>query len=60
MRFNPSLTRYLDTWSNITTPPSVRLYAANGTELNVVNANVVAVLDEYRLANPEFSPGYEP
>ena len=54
VRFNPSLTRYLDTWSNITTPPSVRLYAANGTELNVVNANVVAVLDEYRLANPEF------
>ena len=54
VQFNPSLTRYLDTWSSITTPPSVRLHAANGAELRVVDVNIVAVLDDYHLADPEF------
>lgn len=53
-QFNPSLTRYIDTWSNITTPPSVRLHAADGAEVRVVDANRVTVLDEYRLSDPEF------
>ena len=52
--FNPSLTRYLDTWSNISTPPQVRLHAADGTVLRVVEANRVSLLDRYRLAEPEF------
>ncbi len=53
-RFNPSLTRYIDTWSNITTPPRVRLHAADGSDVRVVDANRVTVLDEYRLSDPEF------
>ena len=54
--FNPIFTRYLDTWSDIETPPQVRLHASDGTEVRVVaaNANAVRVLDEYRLIVPEF------
>ena len=52
-RFNPSFTHYLDTWSDIATPPQVRLHASDGAEVRVVAANPVRVLDEYRLAAPE-------
>ena len=52
-RFNPSLTAYLDTWSDIATPPSRRLHAADGSETQVVNAHNTTPLDQYRLAAPE-------
>ncbi len=52
--FNPALTRYLDTWSDISTPPQVRLHAADGAVLRVVSENRVQLLDRYRLAEPEF------
>ena len=53
-RFNPSFTRYIDTWSDISTPPSVRVYSADGTEQRVVDANQNTPLRDYRLAIPEF------
>ena len=52
--FNPSFTRYIDTWSDITTPPQVRLHRADGGELRVIDDNPVTVLSEYRLAQPAF------
>ena len=52
-RFNPSLTSYLDTWSDIATPPSRRLHAADGSETQVIDANDTTPLDQYRLAVPE-------
>lgn len=52
--FNPSLTHYLDSWSDVATPPQTRLHRADGTEVKVVDANPVPVLAEYRLAKPEF------
>ena len=51
---NPSFTHYLDTWSDTKTPPQVRLRAADGRELRVVDANDVPSLREYRLAAWEF------
>jgi len=51
---NPSFTHYLDTWSDTKTPPQVRLRAADGRELRVVDANDVPALREYRLASWEF------
>jgi len=52
--FNPSLTRYLGTWSDVTTTPQIRLHAADGAEVRVVADNPVRALDNYRLSTPEF------
>ena len=52
--FNPSFTHYIDTWSDITTPPQVRLHRADGGELRVIDDNPVTGLSEYRLSQPEF------
>jgi dipeptidyl-peptidase-4 len=53
-RFNGARTRYVDRWSDVTTPTQVRLHAADGTELSIIDANSVTALGEYRLARPEF------
>jgi dipeptidyl-peptidase-4 len=45
---------YLDSWSDVTTPPQTRLHRADGVELRVVEANPVPVLAQYRLSKPEF------
>jgi dipeptidyl-peptidase-4 len=41
-------------WSNITTPPQVRLHRADGSEVRLIDANAVPSLAEYRLSMPEF------
>jgi dipeptidyl-peptidase 4 len=51
--FNPAFTLYLDTWSDMTTPPQVRLHHADGTEAHVVDPNPAPALAEYRLSRPE-------
>lgn len=53
-RFSPDFARYLDTWSDIETPPQVRVHAADGTETRVVTENRVTALADYRLSTPEF------
>jgi len=53
-QFNPSFTRYIDTWSDINSPSSVRIHAADGTERLVVDANQDTPLRDYRVATPEF------
>ncbi len=40
--FNPSLTLYLDTWSDAHTPPQVRLHRADGTLARVIDENTAA------------------
>jgi dipeptidyl-peptidase 4 len=52
--FAPGLATYLDTWSDATTPPQVRVVGNDGSEIRVVEANPVAVLAEYGLSTPEF------
>ena len=52
--FNPSFTRYIDTWSDVNTPPQVRLHRADGTKLRVIDRNQVEALATYRLSAPEF------
>jgi dipeptidyl-peptidase-4 len=52
--FNPSLSLYLDSWSDVTTPTQVRLHHADGREVRVVDENKVAALGEFRLSKPEF------
>ncbi|MGH9349552.1 MAG: DPP IV N-terminal domain-containing protein [Vicinamibacterales bacterium] len=52
-RFSPSFTHYIDVWSDITTPPQVRLHTAGGSEVRVIDANPAKALAEYRLSKPE-------
>ena len=52
--FSPSLTRYIGVWSDVTTPPQVRLHRADGTEVRVIDANPVAALAQYQLSRPDF------
>ena len=51
--FSPDLALYLDTWSDLTTPPQVRLHRGDGAEVRVVDANPAPALAEYRLSRPE-------
>ena len=51
--FNPAFGFYLDTWSDLTTPPQVRLHRADGAEVRVVDPNPVPALADYRLGRPE-------
>jgi dipeptidyl-peptidase 4 len=51
--FNPAFSLYIDSWSNVTTPPQVRLHRADGTEARTIDANPVEALGEYRLSKPE-------
>ena len=53
-RFSPGFAHYLDTWSDVETPPQVRLHAADGAETRVVAENRVSALGNYRLSRPEF------
>lgn len=54
-RFSPGFKWYLDTWSDVETPPQVRLHAAaDGAEVRTVAENRVAALGDYRLSRPEF------
>jgi dipeptidyl-peptidase-4 len=51
--FNGAFTLYLDTWSDLVTPPQVRLHRADGSPVRVVDPNPVPALADYRLGKPE-------
>jgi dipeptidyl-peptidase-4 len=51
--FPRSFSRYADVWSDLQTPPQVRLHAADGTERRVIADAPVKALAEYRLQRPE-------
>jgi dipeptidyl-peptidase-4 len=52
---NPSRTLVLDSWSDVETPPQVRLHrTATGEALRIVHANAVPALGEYALSEPEW------
>jgi dipeptidyl-peptidase-4 len=51
---NPSRTLFLDSWSDLTTPPQVRVYATATRDLvRVVDANHVPALKDHGLSTPE-------
>jgi dipeptidyl-peptidase-4 len=52
--FNPGLTMYVATWSDVNTPSQVRLHKADGAEVRTIDANDVPALKDYRLSTPEF------
>jgi dipeptidyl-peptidase-4 len=52
--FNPSLTAYLDTFSDVSTPPSTSLHRGDGTRVRVVDANEAPLMRDLRISKPEF------
>lgn len=53
-RFSTGFRQYLDAWSDVTTPPEVRLHRHDGRQLRVIAENQVAALAEFDLSTPEF------
>jgi dipeptidyl-peptidase 4 len=52
--FNPGMTMYLDSWSDINTPVQARLHSADGKMVRVIDANPVPELATLELSKPEF------
>ena len=52
--FSPGLDAYIDTWSDVMTPPQVRMHRSDGAELRVISENPVPALAQYGLSMPEF------
>jgi dipeptidyl-peptidase-4 len=52
--FNPSMTLWIDSWTDIQTPTRISLARNDGTQLRVVEANDVAALHDLRISKPEF------
>jgi dipeptidyl-peptidase-4 len=52
---NPSRSLFLDSWSDVMTPPQVRVYDAKAQRVvRVADANPVTAQNEYGLSTPEF------
>jgi len=52
--FNPSLTAYLESFSDAATPPSIALYRGDGTRIRVIDANEAPLMRDLRISKPEF------
>jgi len=52
--FNPGSTLYLDSWSDVATPPQVDLSRSDGTQVRILEPNSVPALSEFPMSNPEF------
>ncbi len=52
--FNPSMTRYIDKWSDVDTPDQIRLHANDGKVVRVVDENRAALASQYNLPKIEF------
>lgn len=52
--FNPDFSQFLDFSSDVNTPTQMRLFAADGKLIKVLDENKVPELAEYKLGKPEF------
>ena len=62
--FNSTFTQFVDTWSDVNTPPQQRLYQADGKLIRVIDENKVDALNNYKLGATDFlrvktQDGYE-
>lgn len=51
--FSPNARYFVDSWSDVNTPPQVRLYNSDGTLVRAVDENKVAALGQYKLGKAE-------
>ena len=53
VNFSPQLSLFIDAWSDLTTPPEVRLHKADGSEVRVLHQSQIEELAKFRLSKPE-------
>lgn len=51
--FSTGFQRFIDTWSDLNTPPQVRVRAADGSEIRVVHESKITELAGLKLAKPQ-------
>lgn len=51
--FSPGLQRYLDSWSDLSTPPQVRVHRADGREERLVHESKIPQLEDFKLSKPQ-------
>lgn len=51
--FSPNARYFIDKWSDINTPPQLRLYNSDGTLVRAIDENHVAALGQYKLGKAE-------
>ncbi len=52
-RFSTDFGHYIDSWSDLHTPPQVRVHKADGSEIRVIHESKIPQLADYRIAKPE-------
>jgi dipeptidyl-peptidase 4 len=52
--FNEDASMFVDTWSDVNTPPRYSLHSADGTLVRTIHENRVETLGQYKLSRPEF------
>lgn len=52
--FSPGLVHYLDTWSDLHTPPTVKVHRADGAAVRTVHESRISALAQLRTVTPEF------
>lgn len=52
--FNPSFSHYLDTWTDVETPPQTSLVRNDGKTMRIVDENEPSLLRQFRRSKPEF------
>jgi dipeptidyl-peptidase-4 len=51
--FSPRYTMFIDTWSDLNTPPQVRVHQSDGRDVRVVHEGRIPQLAEFQLSKPE-------
>jgi dipeptidyl-peptidase-4 len=51
--FSPGMAHYIDHWSDLSTPPQVRVHKADGSEVRLLHESRIPALAEFRLSKPE-------
>ena len=51
--FSPQMSMFIDAWSDLSTPPQVRLHKADGGEVRVLHQSAIAQLAGFTLSKPE-------
>jgi len=52
--FNPSMTQFIDSWSDIQTPTQISLMRNDGSKVRAIDSNEAAALRDVRQSKPEF------
>ena len=51
--FSPGFAHFLDNWSDVNTPPQVRVNKGDGTEVRLLHESKIPQLAEFKLSTPE-------